>query len=393
MAKPLHTRAVAQGWPHEPSIRKALLLREALAQRVPLHEVIADLRGLDDVDLGSLASIGLGGVLMCEGSDYVTLPILHSLSDDAVVGEGDVLRIHPSGQINVLYRRGANANALFVTERCNSKCLMCSQPPRDDNDDWRIAELARVIPLLDPELPVLGVTGGEPTLLGSKLGLLFETAKRFLPHTTLHVLSNGRAFQSRVFTAGFQAAVDQVVWAVPLYAPTAAAHDYIVQSSGAFVETVHGLYNLAEAGHAIELRCVISRENAGRLLALAEFVSRNLPFVRHVAFMGLEPMGYARVNRAALWIDPADYGNALRRAVLHLHLRDIPVSIYNLPLCVLQEDMRPFARQSISDWKNVYAPECDGCAVKDQCSGFFRSAGADWRSRDVAAVRAPEAVA
>lgn len=393
IATPLHTRAIIHGWPHAPSIRKVLPLLEALAQKVPLHEVVADLRALDHVDLESLASIGLSGVLTRGASDRTALPILHSLSDESVVGAGDVIRIHPSGLLNVLYRRGANANALFVTERCNSKCLMCSQPPRDENDDWRIGELERVIPLLDPDIPVLGVTGGEPTLLGPKLASLFESARRFLPHTTLHVLTNGRAFESRAFTSLFARTEKQIVWAVPLYADTAAAHDYIVQSSGAFEETVHGIYNLAEAGHSIEIRCVISRQNFGRLRSLAEFIARILPFVRHVAFMGLEPMGYARVNRAALWIDPADYRDALRKSVLHLHIRDIPVSIYNLPLCTLREELWPFARQSISDWKNVFAPECTGCTVKGQCSGFFRSASADWRSRDFGPVHASETVA
>ena len=393
MAKPLHTRAIAQGWPHEQSIRKVLSLREALIQKVPLDEVIADLRMLDHVDLNSLGAIGLGGALMPGPARQAPLPILHSLSDDAVVGEGDVLRVHASGQVNVLYRRGANANALFITERCNSKCLMCSQPPRDENDDWRIGELAQVVPLIDTDIDVLGVTGGEPTLLGPKLADLFDQVRTSLPNTILHVLTNGRAFASRAFTSSFQAAVKEVVWAVPLYAETAATHEYVVQSTGAFAETVHGIYNLAEAGHSIELRCVMSRANATRLFPLAEFISRNLPFVRHVALMGLEPMGYARVNRAALWIDPVDYRDDLRRAVLHLHHRDIPVSIYNLPLCVLQKEMRPFARQSISDWKNVYAAECEGCLIKNQCSGFFRSAGVDWRSRDFGPVRAAEAIA
>ena len=31
------------------------------------------------------------------------------------------------------------------------------------------------------------------------------------------------------------------------------------------------------------------------------------------------------------------------------------------------------AVQSISDWKNGYVPECDGCAVRLRCAGFFSS--------------------
>jgi hypothetical protein len=50
------------------------------------------------------------------------------------------------------------------------------------------------------------------------------------------------------------------------------------------------------------------------------------------------------------------------------------VSIYNHQLCVIDHELWPFAKKSISDWKNEYMPECAGCAVKDECGGFFSSA-------------------
>ena len=36
--------------------------------------------------------------------------------------------------------------------------------------------------------------------------------------------------------------------------------------------------------------------------------------------------------------------------------------------------MWPYAKKSISDWKNEYFAECDGCQVRDRCGGFFSSA-------------------
>ena len=47
--------------------------------------------------------------------------------------------------------------------------------------------------------------------------------------------------------------------------------------------------------------------------------------------------------------------------------------IYNAQLCVLPEDIRCFAQQSISDWKDIYLLECDGCQLREQCGGFFAS--------------------
>ena len=43
--------------------------------------------------------------------------------------EGDIVAVHASGTIQTLFRARSSTNAMFVTDRCNSNCLMCSQPP------------------------------------------------------------------------------------------------------------------------------------------------------------------------------------------------------------------------------------------------------------------------
>jgi hypothetical protein len=108
-----------------------------------------------------------------------------------------------------------------------------------------------------------------------------------------------------------------------------------------------------------------------------------MPFVAHVALMGLEPMGFTKANRERLWIDPADYQAELSGAVFHLAHRGVSTSIYNLPFCAIPRPLWPFARRSISGWKNSFPTECGGCAVRDHCAGFFTSAGPTWRSRAV----------
>src|SRR4051794_7705906 len=52
------------------------------------------------------------------------------------LSDGDIIRISPrSGELWVMYRRGAASNSMLLTERCNSYCLMCSQPPKAGIDD------------------------------------------------------------------------------------------------------------------------------------------------------------------------------------------------------------------------------------------------------------------
>jgi hypothetical protein len=85
-------------------------------------------------------------------------------------------------------------------------------------------------------------------------------------------------------------------------------------------------------------------------------------------------MGHVKMNLEPLWIDPLDYQGELADCVDGLERAGIRASIYNHQLCTLRESLWPFARQSISDWKNVYMPPCEQCGVKAQCGGFFASA-------------------
>ncbi|HEV2292253.1 MAG TPA: His-Xaa-Ser system radical SAM maturase HxsC [Tepidisphaeraceae bacterium] len=289
--------------------------------------------------------------------------------------DGDIVRVNPrGGEIWVMYRRRSRFNSMLLTERCNSNCVMCSQPPKDADDGFLIEEFLKAIPLMDLATPELGITGGEPTLLGAGLLRVIHSCKNHLPDTALHMLSNGRRCSDLSFCRELaRAAHPDFVIGIPLYADVASRHDFVVQAAGAFDETVRGMMNLARCGLRLELRVVLHRGTVERLPQLARFIARNLPFVEHVALMGLEVMGYVRMNLETLWIDPVEYQPALRRAVEELDSHDMNVSIYNHQLCTLDPALWPFACRSISDWKNEYLPECDGCAALAQCGGFFSS--------------------
>jgi His-Xaa-Ser system radical SAM maturase HxsC len=385
MSLSLHLRAANVGLAAR--LYKVLDLAEALTQRYAPKDTLVDVRTGPDVALESIAAFGFAGVISQESLDDAPLPQLHSLSINEALAAGDAARVSTEGKINVLYRRGANANTLFVTERCNSLCLMCSQPPREVDDAWRVRELIDLLPLIDPDLDVLGVTGGEPTLLGLELLALLAAAKQLLPATRLHVLTNGRTFADGRFANLFDDLRGHVTWAVPLYADVAHVHDFVVQSSGAFAQTMHGLHNLGERGHRVEIRNVLHAQTLPRLTETARFIYRNLPFVEHVALMGLEPMGLARANMQLLATDPRETSAGIAPAVQFLHQAGMNVSIYNLPLCSLDPALWPFARKSISDWKNDYANACASCVRKEECCGFFRSTSTEWRNRVASPLR------
>jgi len=173
--------------------------------------------------------------------------------------------------------------------------------------------------------------------------------------------------------------------AIPVYASVDAIHDYIVQAKGAFDETVLGILKLKDRGQCVEIRIVLHTITAPIIAETCRWIARNLPFVDHVALMGLENTGFAIANDAMLWIDPMDYRDELARAVDLLAAVGVNVSVYNLPRCVLSRSVWPHALQSISDWKNGFVEECDRCCERKTCSGFFTT-GRPRFSRGVRAV-------
>jgi len=345
--------------------------------RGPVHDVHARRDYL--VDLREMESFssdwrGYAGAVAIGRKADVPLPVISGLPQLEYVGEGDVLLLLPSGRVNVLYRRSSPHNTILTTERCNSLCLMCSQPPKPDDDSHRVGEILRLLELIDPSCHELGISGGEPALLGDDLIRIVAKCESCLPDTALHLLTNGRLFSDQPFASRLGAVKHHdLMLGVPLYADVASVHDYVVQAHGAFDETLDGLYNLAEAGVALEIRVVVHKQTYERLPQLAEFIYRNLPFVSQVALMGMEMFGLVHYNMDALWIDPKEYQDQLEAATMTLALRGMRVLLYNHQLCVLRRRLWPFAVRSISDWKNAYLPECERCGVREECGGLFWS--------------------
>jgi His-Xaa-Ser system radical SAM maturase HxsC len=231
------------------------------------------------------------------------------------------------------------------------------------------------IPLVHQDTPEIGFTGGEPTLLGERLVSLIQQCKSYLPRTGLHVLSNGRAFVDGDFAKAIAAVGHHdLMFGIPIYSDVPEVHDYVVQSDGAFDETVRGILNLKSNGLLVEIRVVIHRQTYARLPDLARFIARNLTFVDQVVWMGLEMTGFTKANLPDLWIDPVEYQPQLVEAVRSLAASRIRTSVYNHQLCITDQRLWRYAQRSISDWKNEYMPECENCAMKRQCAGFFSSA-------------------
>lgn len=356
---------------------------EALSHRQNYLRVVAKEQRLEETYDGYAAVL-----FEDKPVDAINVPYVQEYGDlDLLRNDYVVVVDVGSGFTHVLYRPESTHNGLFATDRCNSNCLMCSQPPRNISDDGMVDELLRIIELIPDQPEHLTISGGEPTLLKDGLIQVLEKLKAHLPDTAITILSNGRmlAYEDYVEKIG-QVGHGKLVTSVPLYANNAKDHDYIVQRMGAFDQTMRGLYNAAKRNLPIELRVVLHKQTISGLPDMVDFIYRNLPFVTGVMLMGMENMGYVKKNWHLLWEDPVDYAPVLETAVKQFYYRRISVCIYNLPLCVLPESLWFFAQQSISDFKNIYLDECRECGVRMHCAGFF-SSSENRHSRGIRAIR------
>lgn len=286
--------------------------------------------------------------------------------------EGDVVVLNQKGEIIFVYEITSCHNAIMATERCNHRCIMCPQPPISQEKDKTPFNL-KLISLMDKDTQEVGITGGEPTLIGDNLFVLIRRIQKKLPKAAISILSNGVKFADKEYAMKLAKCRHQDLQIdIPLFSDIAEEHNRIVGAK-TFYKTVQGLYNLALFRQRIGLRIVVHKQTYKRLPQFADFIYHNFPFVSQVAFMQMETTGLAKENFDNLWIDPYDYNEQLREAVLLLADRGMKPYIYNAQLCVLPEDIRCYAQQSISDWKDIYIPECEGCALKGQCAGFFES--------------------
>ena len=161
---------------------------------------------------------------------------------------------------------------------------MCPQPPVLQEED-RTSFNLELIKLFDKSTQEIGITGGEPTLIGDKLFELIRQIKKSCPKSAISILSSGVKFADVDYAAKLAACNHHDLQIdIPIFSDIATEHNRIVGAK-TFYKTVQGLYNLAQFCQKIGLRIVIHKQTYKRLPQSADYIYHNFPFVTQVAFM------------------------------------------------------------------------------------------------------------
>lgn len=141
---------------------------------------------------GYAATITTNENIVSNGKPYCVVNSIEGFN------EGDVVVINKRGEIVFVYEVKSNHNAIMATERCNHRCIMCPQPPILQEKDKTPFNL-KLISLFDKSTQEIGITGGEPTLIGDNLFILINHIKKELPKTAISILSNGVKFADKEY--------------------------------------------------------------------------------------------------------------------------------------------------------------------------------------------------
>lgn len=272
---------------------------------------------------------------------------------------------------NLLFRQENRTLTLFLTSKCNHRCIMC--PQRLDID---MAEndlvLSRVIDTFDySTIDEIYITGGEPFIKENIIKMVLQKAPQRI---MFYILTNGSLLPPKEVLADVRCKL-----CVPLYASYDELHNHLT-GSNSFYRVVRNVMQCSAYSIPIELRFVIMKQNYKNMLEFARFVTMNLPFVQNVAFMGVELQEFALKNKSDVWINPREYITDLLRVVQFLREFGIKTWIYNLQKCLFPINYRKFVVSSISDWKRSYLPCCKECAERKECGGIFCSDMEEYKS-------------
>lgn len=303
-----------------------------------------------------------------------TSSVLYGISCEGI-NDFDVVEVNEKGQLRIVYSDAEEDNVLFISNKCNSNCIMC--PDSNANRQLDLGRdkdyLFRLVELIPSDARHLTITGGEPTLLTWDFIRLLAKCKEKFTNTDFLMLSNGRTLCIKEYRDAFLEAVPHSFrLGIPLYAASAKEHDSITRAEGSFEQTLAAL-KVLQHRIDIEIRIVVMKNNYRKIPEIAEFICKEIPRVRHVCMMGIELMGNAAIARDDLWVDFVDTAPYLERAATTLFSAGIDAMIYNYPLCSLPRHLWNIAEKSITEYKIRYKEECANCEIKDLCGGFFFS--------------------
>ncbi len=265
---------------------------------------------------------------------------------------------------------------LYVTEACNSNCVMCpmSADARRRGDRMPLTDWQALTRLIPADTAHITVTGGEPFLEHARLIPALAQINAAYPHAEILVLTNGRALTvPSLFERLRPLLTDRYCFAIPIHAPDAALHDRITAAPGSFDQAMAGLRRLSATPVRTEVRIVGHALNLSVLSDTFRMLADAGMRIDVINLIAMEMTGCAAAHRQALWRDYREVCQSAEAGIRYALGRGVDIGLYNFPLCRVPRRLWQMVKDSITRIKVRYEPACAACAARDACGGMFYS--------------------
>jgi radical SAM protein with 4Fe4S-binding SPASM domain len=257
--------------------------------------------------------------------------------------------------------------ALHITKACSHRCAFCycSSSKRDENPDFR--KFIRIIKALaESGVSEVALLGGDPCEYPRILDLA-ERVKTLGMKTT--VLSNTHKYPTKDSKL-----VTQVIdcFEATFHGPTAADHDAIALSDGAFENVVNNLLYLSDSAKSLGVVYNVTPGNCRQLAETLRYlkVDRGIPF-DHLVVQRIVPQGRARTTSKF----------TIGRTHAIAALEDIDFLSRTFEISTFFEDPFPFCVIPARFHKYLSKCEWGFTRASIDCNGNLSRCGADPRYR------------
>ena len=268
---------------------------------------------------------------------------------------------------------------ICVWDKCNNKCLMCTNPDRpwpawDGSFDYSYKSLIERIKKSEKKIKTydsIYLSGGEPTLHPEFSKVLKFISEHF-PKQRIKLLTNGRKFLYRDFTEEVLNITNNLDIELSIYGSDKKSHEVVTRALGSFEQTIQGLENLLSykrKGQLVNVRFVITKLSYKHLENFLKMMKEKFILTDRIMLIFWEVEHQALKNIETVKVTYNQVSPYLEKTYSLLkYFKEI--RLYHFPLCSLSEKFWPYTWRTLPEDGIIFNNSCSQCQYKKYCLGI-----------------------
>lgn len=266
-----------------------------------------------------------------------------------------------------------------IWNRCNNKCIMCTNPLWFQNEEissnYSFESIKKELLEIkkNKKTKVLHLTGGEPTIHPDFLKILHFIDNEI--EAKICLISNGRMFSYKDF-AEKVLEIKDITIETSILGHEESLHDSITGIKGSFAQMVAGVKNILgslKEGQKLEIRIIMIKNNYKFLNEILDFVYREFKGLSRVIVIFPEPEGRCQKDYKNIGLVYSETKEIVEKNINKWKDKFNDLRLYHFPLCALSSSMWKFIWISQRPDELDYGSNCVSCEFKKYCSGIHKN--------------------